>query len=286
MEISDYLECLKPSKRKRQKRRDKRLHEELIECRRDLGGKTNKKSRRKGVIRIRQRQALTGFPYRESIKTLGNNRSYPSDNLQPLIHWLQTNTGCPWDQVYSKLVRQLDTRSTLGQHIIDHLWDFVDIYTRIVDGKLIYTNCYGAPKEQHKWFFVHPETGILYSNRYEMQKGPYPRKARWKLEKKKRMQEASKLRHKQRKASKEVKVYPYAPIKTKNSEIQVGKEYTLQTSSFEARVKLLADMSHDRYGPFVFFKILILDCSLHWLKGLKTRVYYREGGNPPNWTLL
>lgn len=85
----------------------------------------------------------------------------------PLVRWLQTNCGRPWDEVHSRLIRQLDTRSTIGQHVLDHLWEYVCIHTRLVDGRLVYANRWGAPKEQHHWFFVHPETGILHSNRYE-----------------------------------------------------------------------------------------------------------------------
>ena len=44
----DFTDYLKPSKLNRQKRRDKRLHEELIECRRYGGGDKNKKWREAG----------------------------------------------------------------------------------------------------------------------------------------------------------------------------------------------------------------------------------------------
>lgn len=283
METSEYLQYLKPSKQRRQKRRDKRLYEELIECRRDLGGKKNKSSRRSGLRRQRQRQARTGYPYRERMRTRGGNHSYPADNLEPLVRWLQTNCGRPWDEVYSRLSRQLDTRSTIGQHVLDHLWEFVVVNTRLVDGQLVYTNRYGAPKNEHRWFFVHPETGILCSNRYEEQKGPFPKKARWKLEKAQRMRGAAGGRSP--KIRPKAKVYHSAAIQTKGKQLLEGEEYTLVTRSFTARVKLLSDRSNRGYGLFLYLEVLFLECSLHWLVGMKERLFYREEMGDVRWVL-
>jgi hypothetical protein len=283
MEPSEYLQYLKPSKRKRQKRRDKRLYEELIECRRDLGGKKNKSSRRSGLRRQRQQQARTGYPYREPMCTRGGNHSWPADNLEPLVRWLQTNCGCPWDEVHSRLIRQLDTRSTIGRHVLDHLWEYVCIRTRLVDGRLVYTNRWGAPKEQHRWFFVHPETGILHSNRYEEQKGPFPQKARWKLEKAERMRGPAK--GKAQKSRPQAKVYHSSAIQTKGQRLLEGEAYTLVTRSFTARVQLLSDRSNRRYGLFLFLEVLFLECSLHWLVGMKQKLFYREEMGEVRWVL-
>ncbi len=92
-----------------------------------------------------------------------------SDHLGPLRKLLQSQVGQPWDQVYSRLCRDLNPRTMAGQHVIDHLWGYVEQHVEIIDG-LPYT-------KQNHWywqgerrslsdyygtkFYVNPETGLL-----------------------------------------------------------------------------------------------------------------------------
>ncbi|NEZ67896.1 hypothetical protein D0962_34960 [Leptolyngbyaceae cyanobacterium CCMR0082] len=92
-----------------------------------------------------------------------------SDHLGPLRKLLQSQVGQPWDQVYSRLCRDLNPRTMAGQHVIDHLWDFVEQHVEIIDG-LPY-----AKNNRWSWrgerpsladsygtkFYVHPETRLL-----------------------------------------------------------------------------------------------------------------------------
>lgn len=157
------LEMLKPSKRKRQKRRDKRLHEELIECYRHGRGWPNKA---KGYDK---RQVGSDFQYarkQESIKfRSGGGTKWQNDNLSPLIRFLEQNQGKNWDKIYSCLCQTMSKNSLLGQHLFDHLFDFVETKVYFEDGKIM--GCgWGRPMELISWsrwpqFYVHPETGQL-----------------------------------------------------------------------------------------------------------------------------
>lgn len=182
----DQLAYLKPSKRNRQKRRDKCLSEELIECRRYGGGDSNKKCREKSQSKFIQNDLRSETPrFRSSYKDKRDGVSF-SDNLEPLIRLLRSHVGQPWDKVYAKLCQQLDKRSTLGIHVFDHLLDFVDIHAIIEDGKVVIINRYGKHNYGlhyiYRWprFYVHPKTGLLSLLKKESPKGPYPKKARWK----------------------------------------------------------------------------------------------------------
>ncbi len=187
----EQLEYIKPSRLIRQKRRDKRLAEELIECRRGNGGDKNKKLREKGEVKRNQIDFKSRTPrFRSSIIDKRND-TYFDDNLEPLIRFLQSNCGKPWDEVYSKLSKQLDKRSTQGMHVLEHLWDFVSTNVKIEHGELVFFSRHGKPipfrrSKYFNRFYIHPTTGILIDNYNKKQVGPFPKKARWKMERDKK----------------------------------------------------------------------------------------------------
>jgi hypothetical protein len=88
-----------------------------------------------------------------------------SDHLGPLRRFLRSKVGQLWNDVYSELCQRLDTNTMAGQHVIGHLWDYVERHVEIIDGSLYsktsrwyripLDRCYGD------LFYIHPETGIL-----------------------------------------------------------------------------------------------------------------------------
>ena len=94
---------------------------------------------------------------------------YFTDHLSPLIRWLRSQVGQPWDRVYSELCYRLNTRTLSGQHIFSHVWDFVERDAIIIDGIPYRKNaCYGKRSrlDEEYWgrkgnLYIHPETGIL-----------------------------------------------------------------------------------------------------------------------------
>jgi hypothetical protein len=81
------------------------------------------------------------------------------ENLAPLRRYLEGQVGRPWDKVYSEIRQNLDNRSATGFHILQHLEDFVQIRTVLIDGKLYGGRWWGL------WpvhgLYVHPITGLL-----------------------------------------------------------------------------------------------------------------------------
>ncbi|MEM1251667.1 MAG: hypothetical protein AAGI69_04480 [Cyanobacteria bacterium P01_H01_bin.21] len=92
-----------------------------------------------------------------------------SDHLGPLRRLLRSQVGQPWNQVYSRLCRDLNPGTMAGQHVIDHLWDFVERHVEFIDGLPYAKHGYRSWQGERRSladsygtkFYVHPETGLL-----------------------------------------------------------------------------------------------------------------------------
>jgi hypothetical protein len=113
---------------------------------------------------------------------LGMKRGYTerpkwlNENLAPLKRYLERQVNRPWDKVYGEIRSTIDARSTVKQHILQHIGDFVAIDTHWVESND------GGKVVVRKWrwwqfadtlledvnveLFVHPRTGILLRNRH------------------------------------------------------------------------------------------------------------------------
>jgi hypothetical protein len=184
----DLTDMVKPSLWQRQKRRDKRMDEEVIEVGRYQGGKKGKILREQGYKAFYLKNFAEQYPPNVSITPCGRSTHF-DDNLGLLKKFLMTHVGQKWDDVFAKLNARLDNRSVQGQHIIGHIFDFVELDVKVENGKVVRkiekryiwrTECH----TEHS-FYVHPETGIL-CRWCPPKKEQCPKKARFKKEKEKR----------------------------------------------------------------------------------------------------
>jgi hypothetical protein len=90
-----------------------------------------------------------------------------NENLNPLKRWLEAQVGRPWDKVYAELCEGIDRRSTVQQHIHQHVEDFVAVRVVRVRGELWSGNgLRPMPLEQvRQRLYVDPDTGLLRANR-------------------------------------------------------------------------------------------------------------------------
>lgn len=89
-----------------------------------------------------------------------------SDCLGPLYRWLESHVGQYWDDVYSKLCQILDITTLSGQHIVSHVWGYVERNAVLIDGVPYRKNrpFYETALPLGYWYkqlYVHPESGIL-----------------------------------------------------------------------------------------------------------------------------
>ena len=132
----DNLQYLKPSLQHRQKRRDKRLDEELIECYR----RGTRSKQMKGYKNKLKRNLYGHAPLHESIKYKhGGGTKYFNDNLEPMKRVLISNVGKNWNKVHARLCSQLSKKTVPGLHVFNHLYDYVYEKTFIEEGKVFYT---------------------------------------------------------------------------------------------------------------------------------------------------
>jgi hypothetical protein len=88
-----------------------------------------------------------------------------SDHLGPLRRYLRSKVGHPWNEVHQELCQRLDANTLTGQHVLSHVWQYVERYTEFRDG-VLYSKAStwkAQPLKSHYYdqFYVHPETGIL-----------------------------------------------------------------------------------------------------------------------------
>ena len=67
-------------------------------------------------------------------------RKYFSDFLNPLERYFRSNVGRPWDKIYSEMREHLDFRSTMMQHVFQHVQTMVEQHCYIGDDGKVYSN--------------------------------------------------------------------------------------------------------------------------------------------------
>lgn len=105
------------------------------------------------------------------------NRKTFGDHLNPLRKFIATQVGRRWNDVYSELCVKFDQRSQLKFHVHQHVFDdFVELNTRLIDGKVCLFNRWDGWKEigassRRQNCYVHPVTGVLCSTYKENEPG-------------------------------------------------------------------------------------------------------------------
>jgi len=108
---------------------------------------------------------------RRGAKGVANSRKRFNENLNPLKNFLRVNVGKPWDNVYSEITATFDKRKVINNHILEHLFEYVELKVYIVDGKPHTLNIsrYGSEREydpiewspRYPTYYVDPRDGLL-----------------------------------------------------------------------------------------------------------------------------
>ena len=102
-------------------------------------------------------------------------RKHLNENLAPLKRYLERQVGRPWSDVYSEICAVIDTRSTVKQHVRQHIGDFVALRTRweasAKGGRVLVHVERGLLEsglrplhDVRQRLYVHPLTGVLLAN--------------------------------------------------------------------------------------------------------------------------
>lgn len=64
-----------------------------------------------------------------------HNEKEFNENLSPLRGFIHKSVGRPWDKVYSEICTNFDKRKVVNAHILQHLFQYVELEIYIIDGK-------------------------------------------------------------------------------------------------------------------------------------------------------
>lgn len=112
-------------------------------------------------------------PSREGMKQrYGWEKKHFGENLNALYGAVRKAVGRKWNDFYSELCKNFDKRSVINQHILLHLFQYIEVNTVYVDedGDLAVQKCYAGKPEKLKngWteYYVDPRDGIIKRNKY------------------------------------------------------------------------------------------------------------------------
>jgi hypothetical protein len=137
-------------------------------------------------------------PHKIGMRAGHLQRKWLNENLAPLRRFLISSAGRPWDKVRSEVVAQIDLRSTVQQHIMEHVDDYVltEVFVKprseTQPGKrgvvFLYRPSYSRSgalltvQESNRPLFVDPRTGILRETQYEAHRKASKRAAKTEYE--------------------------------------------------------------------------------------------------------
>lgn len=132
----------------------------------------------------------------------GWDRKELNENLNPLRRFLDSQVGRRWDDVYAEICENLDTGSTVKQHVRQHIEDFIELKTYVgEDDEIWCTPRWGAAYRVEETYafrqlYVDPRDGVI-------RRGKAPS---WKQDQKARAAERRREKHaKERVISKELR---------------------------------------------------------------------------------
>lgn len=106
-----------------------------------------------------------------------------SDVLNPLKGWLAKQVGKKWDDVYSEACQTMSRDTVSGNHVFEHLLQYVELHTCVVDGVLYSRNRQKYPLTSGRRYPTYwvDENGLLQKapmevrrERYDHDRGMHP----------------------------------------------------------------------------------------------------------------
>lgn len=96
----------------------------------------------------------------------GYDRKSFNENLNPLKGWLRSCIGKKWDKCYSELRTNFDARSVVNAHILEHLYQYIQVHTKVIDGKVVALSRWSGRgyvpiKEISEDYYVCPKDGTV-----------------------------------------------------------------------------------------------------------------------------
>jgi len=120
----------------------------------------------KGYDRAQRRAGWEGTAGREGMRRRSGRTKHFNEHLGPLLRFLRSRVGHPWDRVFSEICAHVNRDSVVQDHVRDHVAEIVATHVVLIDD----VPCSGAggacgrPLRPGRWwhvFYVCPRTGLL-----------------------------------------------------------------------------------------------------------------------------
>ena len=141
-------------------------------CERERPGSRNKFKNFRNLKSFKIDENGDNQPAQEGMKhRYGYDRKPFNENLNPLYGIIRKAVGRPWDKFYSELCETFNMRSVINNHILEHLYDYVNAKGVFVgdDGKLWVRDRWSRtePLANSRFeFYVDPRDGIIKKNKH------------------------------------------------------------------------------------------------------------------------
>jgi len=124
-----------------------------------LGGRVSK-----GTGRGKDSRNLEDLPTKESMKHRWKKSDLKTlnENLAPFYRYLCKQVGRPWNDVYSEIREQINARSAVQLHILQHLEQYVEKHVEYDEKGIPHKkSAYSYASSEVDGLYVCPDTGIL-----------------------------------------------------------------------------------------------------------------------------
>jgi hypothetical protein len=132
---------------------------------------------------------LEDAPRFESSSRNRGGTKWLNENLAPLVRFLRSRVGRPWDEVHSEMAAQLSLKSAVQKHVLDHVWQMIELHAVLIDGRPYHPlgDHRGRPRPiqgyAERSFYVCPESRrLLLAPRWYRRPPPEPSPDRVRLD--------------------------------------------------------------------------------------------------------
>jgi hypothetical protein len=112
-------------------------------------------------VNLRAVRDFDDLPKRVSIGHDNPRSKWLSENLEPLARLLERRVGMKWDSVYSEIREHVRFDNPIQQHVLQHLWQFVERHVVMIEGVPFRSTCLRPLSGYPRSFYVCPNSGIL-----------------------------------------------------------------------------------------------------------------------------
>lgn len=106
------------------------------------------------------------LPAKQGMRRAHRDRKSLNEHLGPLVRFIRSNCGRPWDKVHSEICKNIRLSNAVQRHVLEHVKWYVETNAFVgPDGKAWHMTGHGPSRIEAAGsfyqFYVHPTSGLL-----------------------------------------------------------------------------------------------------------------------------